>query len=181
MKQGLVGFSNNKKSFLSKLIRFFTKSNISHTFIIGHETAGEVSVLEADMVVRHCPLAPYYEKNETEQYWLYEINPAIVSQERVNESVDYCYKEFAGYKYGFTQLIWFVYRWLNDLIKRDVRKKKNWMADGVICSELVYHFLVHCGLGHLVEAWNPDTIQAEDIQKIVKERTDIFTLVYKKE
>jgi hypothetical protein len=48
---------------------------------------------------------------------------------------------YAGKEYGFLQLPWFVYRRIGELFGINMRKKKNWVPGGQICSELWYNIL----------------------------------------
>lgn len=181
IKEGMIGFSNNKKGWLPACIRFFTKSNISHAFIISKNYGDQVSVEEAALLVQIVPFDKYYRNDDTQDYWIYD--PVKVTRTQKQQALEYCFKEFAGVKYGKLQLIWFVYRWANEFfLKRDVRKEKNWMADGVICSELQCHYLIQLGgeYAELVKDFNPDTIQAEDLRKLVVSRPDLFQFVEKK-
>ena len=178
IKSGMIGFSNNKVGLLPKLIRFFTKSTISHTFILTQFIENEPTVQEASLLVQIVPFNKYYIEDNTQSYWIYEIKQELVSKEQIDQSLTYCFKEFAGVKYGKLQLLWFPYRSLMEFFRKDVRKQKNWLSDGVICSELVFYYLYNLGelFQNLLKDFNPDTIQAEDIRQIVINNPDIFTL-----
>lgn len=65
---------------------------------------------------------------------------------------------------------------VNVLNQLDVTHQKNWMTEGVICSELVWHFLDRLGpkFSEAVKHLNPDTTNAEDILKVVRSRSDLF-------
>jgi hypothetical protein len=182
-KPGMIGFSNNKKGILPKLIRFFTDSHISHAFIITDEIAGQPAVQEASLLVQIVPLEKYYVNDDTQDYELYEIHPEYASKLAMYESRKRVFNELAGEKYGKLQLVWFPWRWFNEkVLRRDIRKTKNWMTDGVICSELQYWYLWYLGktFQELLKDYNPDTIQAEDLRRIVKKNPHIFKLVERK-
>lgn len=179
-RPGMVGFSNNKKGWLPKLIRFFTQANISHTLLIQNSVCGDATVQEASNLVQVVPFKKYYQDDDTQQYWLYEISSDHASPEEVQSALKQVFDEFAGVKYGYFQLVWFPWRWFCEkILRRDVRKTKNWMTDGVICSELVYWFLYYLGpkFRALLVQYNPDTIQAEDIRRICEANPKIFRLV----
>lgn len=182
-KPGMIGFSNNKKGLLPKLIRWFTDSEISHAFIMTDNIADEPTVQEAALLVQIVPLEKYYVKDDTQSYWLYEVHHDYASELTMYESRKKCFNEFAGVKYGKLQLVWFPWRWFNEkVLRRDIRKSKNWMTDGVICSELQYWYLYNLGptFQDLLKDYNPDTIQAEDLRRIVSKNPKIFKLVESK-
>ena len=177
VKPGIVGFSVNRKGLLPKLIKFFTGSRWSHSFLIVNPIYGLESVQEASLVVQFIPFDAHYRKNVSQEYVLFA--PSGVSEEKIEAALTLCYREFAGVKYGYLSLFWFVYRWLMEKIGVDVRKRKNWMSDGVICSELVFYFLEALGepFTEILADFNPDTIQPEDLYKIVVSRQDLFESV----
>lgn len=179
---GMIGFSNNKTSFFGKLIRFFTRSNITHSFLISFPNVGQVQFIEASKTVNEGSFEVNYVKDTGTSYIIYKIKDEWISSPfQINIALEKCRKEFLGVSYGYLQLLWFPYRWLMEKLGKDVRHENNWLSQGVICSELVYYFLVNVGLGHLVLDFNPDTIQAQDILSIIEARQDIFELVETKE
>jgi hypothetical protein len=179
-KPGMIGFSNNKIGWLPKLIRFFTNSHISHALVITEDVCGITSVQEASIIVQVVPLDKYYRNNPNCSYWIYSLTKA--TEEEKKEALKYCYNEYAGDKYGFLQLLWFIYRWFCVSIlkqnEKEVVKRKNWLSDGVICSEFQYGYLTHVNeyYANLLKEFNPDTIQAEDLRKIVEANPDAFKL-----
>lgn len=175
---GDIGYSNDNSWWFPALIRFFTKSSISHSFVICKPFCGEESVQEAEEVIQVVPFNKYYREG-TQQYWIYHIKN--IDQSIKDTALDSVYKEFAGSKYGYLQCIWFIYRWFFGLFGKDVRHEKNWMTDGVICSELQCYYLIYIGLGELVKDFNPDTIQAQDLLSIIQQHPEIFELVEVKE
>lgn len=177
MKPGMIGFSNNRVGLLPKLIRYFTHKegyqDLSHTFVITGSVFNEVSLQEANELISVMPFNKSYRDNTHMQYWLYEV---VASDEAKKEALSKVYVEFAGTIYGFFQNIWFVYRWLAEKFGCDVKKQKNWMTDGVICSELVYWYLYYLGpeFQALLKDFNPDTIMPIDLLVIVKANPNLF-------
>jgi len=177
---GDVGFSSNHEKglsgLLSSLIRFFTKSKFSHTFMMTEDIQGVEAVQEAGSIVQIVPFNSHYRNNSTQGYVVFRPK---ASDEAKAKSTKECFEEFAGVTYGRLQLLWFVYRAVAEFFGKDVRKNKNWMSDGVICSELVYYYL--CGLGEeyqeLLKDFNPDTIQAQDILTIVQNNPQLFEMI----
>lgn len=181
--RGMVGFSNNRISLLGKLIRFFTDSRISHTFITTFEQNGEVMIEEASTVVWEGTFRQSYRESEDSDYYLFKIKDGFVTQAEMDASLKYCHDNFLGDTYGKLQLLYFPYRWfMETFFNKDVRHEKNWFTVGVICSELVYWYLYNLGprFQGMLESYNPDTIQAQDIFLIVQTNPDVFEFVEKK-
>jgi hypothetical protein len=174
---GCIGFSGPRTggSLFQKLIKFFTGSKWSHSFIVTLPFAGEDAVQEAVMAVQVVPLSRYRDDPNC----AYEIYRVAVSAEAIPVALEYCFNEYAGIKYGYLQLPWFAWRWINEKIGRDIRKENNWLTDGVICSELVYDYLKQLSpyTFELLSGFNPDIIQSEDIYRIVKAHPEAFQLI----
>jgi hypothetical protein len=181
-RPGDVGVSNNmrpilKGGALAALIRWFTGSPVSHSLLVTEPIAGVESAQEALMHVAVTPFARDYREDPTQEYWLYR--PRFAPPERVREALARCHEEFTGARYGFLQLLWFVWRWLAEKLGRDVRHDRNWFSEGVICSELVYWYLRYLGspeVDALLAPFSPDTIQAEDIRQILMSHPELFVL-----
>jgi hypothetical protein len=83
-------------------------------------------------------------------------------------------EHFAGRIYGFFQLLWFIYRWIGESFRIDMRKKKNWFPNGDICSEVWYVALQQYAqilgwkdLEAKLEEWNRDTFCAGDMVTVL--------------
>lgn len=180
--KGSIGFSNNKTSFIGKLIRLFTNSGITHSFIITFPRGNDVWFEEASNVVAEGKFENNYVNDPNTSYWVYKIKDGLVPEATTDTALQYCLDNYLGVEYGFFQLLWFPYRWLMSKFGKDIRKQKNWMSDGVICSELVYDYLTQLGpqFADLVKDFNSDTIQAQDILDIVIAHPELFELVDQK-
>lgn len=180
----MIGFSNNKTSLLAKLIRFFTNSKMSHTFVITFPSAGgDVMFEEASHVVTDGVFKTNYIDDTNTQYWIYKIKDGIVSEDVIDKSLVAIQEQFLGVTYGKLQLLFFPYRWImNTIFHKDVNHEKNWFTNGVICSELVYHYLYNLGqpFQDMLSDFNSDTIQAQDILNIINSHPDVFEFVEEK-
>jgi hypothetical protein len=181
---GLVGYSRSKGLF-SWLQYQFAGPGASHAFLITYPIGKYTEtpmVFEADMTVTHTPYEHYLYNGPSRDYYLYAV-PEL-SDEEITYALDRCTNEFSGVRYGFTQLLWFPYRWfVEKILRKDVRKTKNWFTEGVICTELWWYFLwyaterwpdKHMKLRSILSQWNPDTIQAYDVKIIMQKNKDIF-------
>jgi len=129
--KGLIGFSTSK-SWISKVINWFRKSDFSHTFVVLGEIEGKPVIGEAmEMGVRIAPLSKYLNKNTKLELWSIETdnNPS----EPIKKVMD-----LTGRWYGFFQLVGFVWSWVWEKLGI---KKGNPFTDGIICSEYVYYYL----------------------------------------
>jgi hypothetical protein len=179
VKPGMVGCSYTP-GVIQKIIRYFTNSQWSHSLLITTPVAGVESVHEAaGRGVQVVPFEKNYEKAPG-YYQLYSISPDYATEDQIFQSLAQCHLIYSGDEYGTLQLLWFPYRvFMEKVFKKDVRHQKNWLSNGVICSELVYHFL--SGLGsvfvEMLSPFSPDTIQSEDLYRMYETNPHIFIAV----
>lgn len=167
----------NERGFYASAQRFFTKFPYSHTAVGIGDVCGYPSLFEAKAHMAVTPLELLFEEEEKE-FEIYKVNIDPVIKSR---AVDEIYHAYAGSIYGFTQILWFIYRWANEMFDRDVRKTTNPFSAGEICSEIVWHYLniISEGIPELhkkVNEWNADTIHVGDIVAICKAFPNIFEL-----
>lgn len=165
-KSGSIGFSSGK-GFFSNAIRFFSKSHWSHSFLITHPENTIPSVLEASQLVQKVP----YSRYGGVDHEIYEIDSPNISN-----TLDYIYVTYAGAQYGYLQILWFMWRWLNSLIGRKLTES-NWFPNEIICSELVIDYLNALGEPYksLFEELDPNVVSPQDIYEIVKANPQWFT------
>lgn len=177
-KPGMIGFSARQNNLMSKMIRFFI-GRFSHTFVTTLPFGGVPSLQEAELLIQVVPLTKYT-NDKHNPFCLFEIAPEFASEEVINKALLECYEEYAGVTYGVLQLPWFMWAWLNKKIGRDISHSNNWFTRGVICSELVYYFLVKLGpeFKALVEEYNADVIQPVELYNILSAHPKMFKLVY---
>jgi len=179
IEPGMLGFSNNKKG--GGLIRFFTRSNISHSFVITFPLNGIVAVEEASASVQVVPFVSHYVGNPNYAFYIYKVVADYVTPQDIENAVTKIFEEFAGVKYGWLQLLYFPYRWFKETIlrKKDVHREKNWFTKGVICSELSFWYMKYLdpAFSELLRDFDGDTVQPDDLLKIVQANPKIFQLV----
>jgi len=179
----MIGFSNNKKG--GRIIRFFTRSNISHTFVFTFTLKGVPAVQEASASVQIVPFLSRYHGNPKYSYEVYEVTAGSVTEEDVEGALSRIFEEFAGVKYGWFQILWFPYRWFLETVlgRTNVHREKNWFTHGVICSELLFWYLRYLDplFSTLLKEYDADTIQPSDLLKIVKAHPESFRLVARQE
>jgi hypothetical protein len=132
--RGTIGFSRKKANFISKVIRWFTRSQWSHTYII-YQDAPEILVVEAGtFTVQLVPITKY----ESAKYVNTFFVPRHVSVELVEAGIKKVQEKVEA-TYGWLQLIGFIpvviaRRLLGMTISNPAR-------GGIICSELVLIYL----------------------------------------
>jgi hypothetical protein len=138
---------------------------------------GVSSVLEAN--APGIEIREFYYDGGTQEYSLYD--PILASEGSIGAVLKGCHREFLGIKYGYLQLVWFMWRWLCSKVGVDIRNNKNWMSDGMVCSELLYYYLYYLGEPYrsLLKPFNPDTIQPNDVYLMCLAHPDKFKLVRK--
>jgi hypothetical protein len=179
----MIGFSNNKEG--GRIIRFFTRSKISHTFVFTFSLSGRPAVQEASASVQIVPFLSRYHGNPKYSYEVYEVTASSVTTEDVEGALSQIFEEFAGVKYGWLQTLWFPYRWFLEAVmgRRYVYREKNWFTHGVICSELLFWYLKYLDphFSALLKEYDPDTVQPSDLLKVVQAHPECFRLVARQE
>jgi hypothetical protein len=178
-KFGDIGISTDKNT-LSRLIRFFTRSKVSHTFLIQQPIGGNVVAQEAALVVQCVPFEAWYVNSPVREYVLYR--PKNIEDAFIKEALDKSFIDYAGQQYGWLQCLWFSWRWFAGIFGIDVRKETNWYPDGVLCTEIIYDYLINLGPQFAVTmvGVNKDTVDAQDILTAFQMRPDLFELVEEK-
>ena len=180
-QSGMIGFSFNssKTNILAKAIRFFTSSKFSHCFLVIDPVLDEPAVIEASEIVQVIPLARYFEFKD-ESFLLFSL--PVADKAKVDSAVAAIFFYHSGMKYGYFELLWFLWSWLVKKVFGKVIKKGNPFRAGIICTEVVWHYINALGgeYAKCVSEFDPDTISPYDLEQIVKARPDLFKLEYSK-
>ena len=187
MKGAIVLVDSKGTSFISKCIKFFTgrvaKRNgvpsYTHAMFEVGDVCGVRSVLSAEELMAVMPLDKF--RKDT-KFRIYSVNDDV-KLIYVKEVLKEMYQT-AGNRYGFLQLLWFVYRWAVEIMGFDVRRNKNFFPKGDICSEQTYRYLMKrlentesCNdLRIFLEQWNENTVHPVDIAIVVKKFPRVFKL-----
>lgn len=168
LKEGSIGFCGSK-SWISKIIRWFTKSRWSHTFIIWKIIKDEdrvyILVIEAGEFIVH--IVPFSKYLSGDFYFeIYDITPITIKE---NEGIaEEKLLSKIGRLYGWLQLIGFgivilLRKWFGWKLKRNIWKK------GKICSEVVAEYLIDRGVDKesLCQSKDINLISPEDIYKFI--------------
>jgi hypothetical protein len=159
------------KNFYSYAQRFVTGMPYTHCAIEVEKELGVSSVFEADALVLVDP-ANRITADPNRDYEIYSI--VGVDQKKIDEILAVLYDKYCGTTYGFLQILWFLYRRFMEVVfKKDVRKQRNPLSKGIICSELLWDYLSMLGefipeLKAKISEWNCNTIHAGDVAMICK-------------
>jgi hypothetical protein len=175
----IVVFNVTKGYWFAAAQRFFTGMPYSHAAIGFGEVKGDESILEAIFAIAITPFKKTRESTATDfEVWRIKNVP----QTRIEEAVKRAFERWAGETYGFAQILWFIYRWLNEKIGRDVRKQGNWFPDHLICSEVAYNYLWDISeqvpsLRKKLDEWNSNSFHAGDVHSVCAGLPEVFELV----
>lgn len=195
----IILLNRKKGGWFSTCQRFFTGMPYTHCTISVGEILGFESTIGADEKVVIEPIRKFYEEDSTD-IEIYRLRKEILPlnfDTHMSNTMKYMYCKYANQYYGFSQILWFVYRWLMEKFGKDVRRNNNPFKGGVICSELIYLYLVQLTivlnkcypkkdsrrfsvllpLQTDLNRFTADTIHAGDIASIIKMNTNIWELV----
>lgn len=145
--EGLIGFSSSP-SWISRVIRWFTKSRWSHCFVVWKVLDGEngdgwhVLVIEAgEFTVQIVPFAKYLRKDSV--FELYDVSS--ITDNALKERADLSLLKQVETLYGWLQLIGFgivilMRKWFG------LKRRHNIFGMGKICSEVVAEYLLNRGV-----------------------------------
>ncbi len=157
--KGAIGFSASN-SIISKLIRWFRRSRVSHTFIIINR-GKRLLVMEAGARQVHITS---FKKHYTRGYVV--LYQPKVSERQIDKAIDILVPKLEV-GYGYLQLLGFalvsVLRWLGWKIKNPI----GW---GIICSELVRDYLIALGFDEFKQI-DKDTTAPDDLLRIIENST----------
>lgn len=172
-KGAIFLFNNNsKKSWYSKLQHFFTGYKYSHTSMGLGLQFNDIYVLSSDKL---CYVQPLYKYLMSDDIYM-EVYRFKLLDDEADDIINRLVLDYSGREYGYTQILWFVYRWFCEkFLKKDVRKKHNWFAENtIVCSELTYFYLKELSIVYRLhdlraklDEWHSSNIHVGDIKLIL--------------
>ena|ERR1700676_5588979 len=171
MKYGHVILADTYSGFIPYVIKMVTNSSFSHSLITTPNVLNTPMCMEAASVgVSMLSFEEGYGEQSGEDIRCFEVNvPQEIKDAAIKSSLKLLEKS-----YGYLELLWFIWRAINQLFRRDIKKQDNWSQSGLICSELCFEYLKACGLEHLFSAYGNGSISPEDIYRVMKANPDIF-------
>jgi hypothetical protein len=153
---GTIGFCRKKAGFIAKVLRWFTRSDWSHTYIIC-QVDPEVLVLEAGRLkVQSIPITKY----ESSKYANVYFTPGLFLQGRVDAGIAKA-KERIEATYGWLQIL----RFLPVITAKRLlgMKISNPSKGGTVRSELVLQYLRGLEPGGKWDGMDRNSVSPEDL------------------
>lgn len=166
-------FFSASDSWISKVIRWFTKSNVSHTGIVINNQKRKL-VLEAAFRQVHITT---YDKHYKKGY--IEIYRPKIDEKLVDKAIDFVISEHLEKPYGYFQIIGFA---LVCLLRRIGIKIKNPFKRNSICSEVSRDYGAFLPLSDKAKQafmkLDPDTTSPNDLRNVIKDLPEDFERVW---
>lgn len=201
----IILVSNNKKKglrgFLAKAIKFFTKSQWTHTAVSIGNIVGSPCILEADTQVIINPATLTF---DDPNYVVAVYRNKLLTKKENIEIVNELFHELNGNTYGYLQLLYFIRRWfwekktvqflfgwIPKLLGKpaDIRQWNNWFVGGTICSELIWWVfekqskkindeILRWKMQEWITAWNSNNFDPKDAHLTLAKFPEIYELIY---
>ena len=179
----IILFNNLHFDIFSIGQRFFTEQPYTHTAFIVPPALGVEWYYGAEQLAVIRPIS-YFENDTKKLYQMYL--PKVWTDEQILNALRKLYTKFGAEKYGYWQILWFMFRWLMSKwpFKKDVRKWHNFFPNHVICSELGWWYLWFLyeeqpdltELKDELNQWSSDTIHSGDIHTIINNLPHLFRM-----
>lgn len=180
IKPGDIGFAGKRSGFYPMAVRWFTSSRWSHSFAVLPPVLGELSVIEADLMVVMRPWEKEYVERNNDYYEIWR--PIKVTESKIFNACASLYKTDAGEVYGFMSILWFMVR--QALAKVGIKMGgSNWFPSGEICSETLWRYIYNLGGEYraIVDPLGEEECSPEDLYRLVKSRPDLFEFVARRD
>lgn len=158
--RGTIGFCTNRRSFISKVIRWFTRSRWSHTYVI-RQTDPDILVLEAGKYqVQIVPITKY----ESSKYQNVFFVPEGFKSEDIALGLMAAGDKIEA-NYGWLQLVGNI---PVIIMKRLFGMKiSNPSKGGIVCSELVLQYLRGLDPTGPWRSLDRNTVSPEDLCEVL--------------
>jgi hypothetical protein len=167
--------NNFIETFISKAIRFITRSEYSHSLVtLPQLLTCDMCVEAASNGVTMQRFDTTYWTNPTQACDVYEI---IGISQDIKDAAAKSILNDLDTSYGYLELPWFIWRALNKAIGRDIKSHNNWCQNGDICSWLCTLYLTACGLGYLFEGYGKCSVCPQDLRNIFDANPTLFKKV----
>lgn len=171
MRYGDVVLASTKGQIIPNAIKWFTKSQFSHSFITTPDVLSIPMCIEAaEGGVNFTEFEDSYVNNKSQGYEVWNIK---ISQDVKDKAIVSILKDLE-IGYGFLEYPWFVWRRLCLLFGRDIKAENNWNTNGMICSQLCVAYLKACGLAYMFEGYGNGAVAPQDLQNIFKSHPELF-------
>lgn len=174
---GSIVLANSKKELVPQIIKFVTRSNWSHSlFIIPACCDKEMGIEAASNGISCVPFKKSYRQDINQGFRVYKLK---LQEDIKKKAIATCLDDLESC-YGYLDLPWFIWRALNKLFGKDIKKQNNWVNKNLICSQFCVKYLTECGLGDLFIDYGNNSICCQDLQEIMDSRLDLFEVIEEK-
>lgn len=175
MDYGYLCFAYTKGVWYDWVIARITGSQWSHSFFTSPPILGKEMAMEATQHgVSLTMFDVSYRGNPTQRYEVYRFS---LGYSTIDSSIANRMKELET-SYGYLEYLWFVWRYLNRFLGRDIKAHDNWCQNGTkVCSQLVREYMEDCGFKDLFNGLGRGSASAQDIYDIVKANPQLFELI----
>jgi len=176
---GFICFAYTNNKWYDWCIAKFSKSSWSHSFFTCPPMLGEEMVMEADSSgVSVCSFDQHYRQNSTQTYKVFRFKN--VDQATIDAAIKNRIPELEV-TYGYLEYPWFIWRYLNRMVGRDIKAQDNWCQNGnEVCSQFLREYISDCGYASLFDGYGKGSMAPEDIYQVVLAHPELFELVESK-
>jgi hypothetical protein len=176
---GYVCFAYTKNKWYDWCISKLTGSKWSHSFFTCPPMLGKEMLMEAcggGVSVSSFDIG--YRNNVNQAYEVYQLK---IDRATIDSSIKNQIKELED-SYAFLAYPWFMWRYLNRFLGRDIKAKDNWYQSQTtrICSQFLREFIEGCGFKSLFDGYGLGSASPQDIYTLVLSRPDLFELIESK-
>jgi hypothetical protein len=172
MEYGRIVLANTKKGLVPAAIRFFTKSKFSHSLITVPDLIDVPMCIEAaEYGIDTLRFDTGYLQNPDVEIEIWEVHlPKDQIDAGIKAALD---KLETGY--GYLELPWFAWRWLNAVFGKDIKHQDNWCKNGTICSQLCELYLNETKRNDLFDDFGKGSVSPSDLRAVMVANPEYFT------
>lgn len=152
--KGAIVFVHDKRGWFSRLVRKITGSSLSHVFVV---TTAEEPALILNADVRGVWVTSI-NKYLNDRFELTVFRP-VLKVVQVEQGISRVYQLLEA-QYGFLQVVGLG---LMALLRGVWKKSKNPITRGVICTEVVWEYLVAVGEGEVVDGLDKNSLAPQGL------------------
>lgn len=171
---GHIVLASTKTGFIPNAIKWFTRSNFSHSLITVPDVLSTPMCIEAvEGGVDFARFDTGYVSNSDQSYEVWNIKLDQATKDAAIVSI----LNDLEILYGFFQYFWFIWRRICLLFGKDIKNQNNWNTSGMICSQLCVAYLKACHLEYVLKDYGNGSISPQDLKTVFRANPEIFELI----
>lgn len=172
VREGMIALSGGSE-FIQHAIKFFTRSEFSHSFVVVSGPYGILSALETtSTIVSVSDLQHKTIEKDYVQVW--EVLQATPLEKL--RAAALTYQTYAKTRYGYESYAWFIYRAACRVVGQEPTVMWDCVSRGVTCTELTCFYL--CNLNEryraLFSGIDFNTQSPEELRQIMLRNPELF-------